>query len=211
MTFDSVIQIARDFAPKVGKRWFTEGRIVDIVQKLFPDHCIQAVELCKGADRYRRPQSPVTKQSAPWRMTFGIHRQTGETFHEPHWEQWSLLSCRQQIRTCTPARLLVTVFAQVRNNPERPVDTQEESHYPKRSHRSSEDDQVPKRHKGIDNSVTTEDPSDVTEPLDKNHGPKFLQLSSEQRQQLIRMHNNLGHPDSNLLGNVLRDQGWPPE
>ena len=40
------------------------------------------------------------------------------------------------------------------------------------------------------------------------HGPKFLRLTPEQRQQLYRMHQNLGHPDSQILGNVLRDQGW---
>ena len=43
------------------------------------------------------------------------------------------------------------------------------------------------------------------------HGPKFLQLNAEQRQQLVRMHNNLGHPDATVVGNVLKDQQWPPE
>lgn len=48
-------------------------------------------------------------------------------------------------------------------------------------------------------------------PLVQQHGPKFMVLSGEQRQQLIRMRNNLGHPDATVLGNVLRDQGWPNE
>jgi len=54
-------------------------------------------------------------------------------------------------------------------------------------------------------------PRGIQEKDKLTHGPKFRQLSSEQKQQLIRMHNNLGHPDSTMLGNVLRDQGWPSE
>lgn len=38
-----------------------------------------------------------------------------------------------------------------------------------------------------------------------------MHLSAEQRQQLIRMHNNLGHPDATVLRHVLKDQQWPPE
>ena len=44
-----------------------------------------------------------------------------------------------------------------------------------------------------------------------DHGPKFRKLDVQQRQQLARMHHNLGHPDAQILGNVLRDQGWPSE
>ena len=43
------------------------------------------------------------------------------------------------------------------------------------------------------------------------HGPEYMKLSAEQKQQLVRMHNNLGHRDATLLGNVLRDQKWPSE
>ena len=67
-----------------------------------------------------------------------------------------------------------------------------------------------KRHKG-ETEIESHSPSDH-ENTEKNtekdkliHGPKFRQLSSEQKQQLIRMHSNLGHPDSVMLGNVLRD------
>ena len=50
--------------------------------------------------------------------------------------------------------------------------------------------------------------SDSERDPNRFHGPAFMKLTTQQRQQLIRMHNNLGHPDSQLLGNVLRDQGW---
>jgi len=36
----------------------------------------------------------------------------------------------------------------------------------------------------------------------------FLKLTTQQRQQLIRTHNKLGHPDSQIFGHVLPDQGW---
>ena len=44
-----------------------------------------------------------------------------------------------------------------------------------------------------------------------NMVPNSAVLNAEQKQQLRRMHVNLGHPDAQLLGNVLRDQGWDSE
>ena len=58
------------------------------------------------------------------------------------------------------------------------------------------------------NKETSQDPNMVESSRRAHHGPKFLRLTAEQRQQLYRMHQNLGHPDSQILGNVLRDQGW---
>ena len=213
MTIDSVLQIAREEAPKVGKRWFLTGRLFDSVQTLFPEHRIQAVELCKGADRLRRPQSPVTKQSAPWRMSFGIHRHTGEMFREPQWEHWAQLSCRQQVRIGTPARLLVTVFASKIQENSNTDDNLEKIKSSKRVHEGIDVDDSSKRFKNEVPGESTDTPSEdrSTNLPASQHGEKFLQLSADQRQQLIRMHNNLGHPDSTVLGNVLRDQGWPQE
>ena len=211
-TLESITQKALEEAPKVGKRWITEGPLLAGVQELFPNYCIHAVELCKGADRFRRPHSSVTKRNAPWRMTFGIHRQTGEIFREPQWEDWSALPCRQQTRKCSPSRLLVTVFAQLQSQP-----TPDENQYPgihKRGQEPQEEDHPNKRYKiqqETERPQTGETQQDEIKSHSTKHGPKFMQLTSDQRQQLVRMHNNLGHPDSTVLGNILRDQQWPTE
>ena len=216
VTLETVAKMALEDAPKVGTRWFTEGKLFNSLQEIFPDYCIQSFELCKGADRFRRSKDLAMKQNAPWRLSFGIHRQTGEVFREPHWENWSLLSCRQQTRKCTPSRLLITVFAsQVKKDSDKIVeDRNPESN--KRQSDAALEDLMTKRHKGETNSDSkplgdSVDSEDRMPQTPQSHGPKFQSLTSDQKQQLIRMRNNLGHPDSTLLGSVLRDQGWPSE
>ncbi len=45
----------------------------------------------------------------------------------------------------------------------------------------------------------------------KGHGPKFRVLDNEIRNTLIKLHKNLGHPDSKLFAQVLKDQQWDPK
>ena len=40
-----------------------------------------------------------------------------------------------------------------------------------------------------------------------DHGPKFRKLDVQQRQQLARMHHNLGHPDAQILGMCYEIKG----
>ena len=42
-----------------------------------------------------------------------------------------------------------------------------------------------------------------------NQGPKFKSLSGYERQTLLRLHKNLGHPSPQVLAQVLRQQGYP--
>ena len=107
---------------------------------------------------------------------------------------------------------MITVFAS-KTKGDSPVTT--DSNGPiKRDHETHEGEVTNKRYKSEPSISGPENPPTETmipETVAHQHGEKFLQLSSDQRQQLIRMHNNLGHPDSTMLGNVLRDQGWPTE
>lgn len=40
------------------------------------------------------------------------------------------------------------------------------------------------------------------------HGPKFMQLNSQERHWLSKIHHNLGHPGHNKLQAVLKMQGY---
>jgi hypothetical protein len=44
---------------------------------------------------------------------------------------------------------------------------------------------------------------------DKHQGPRFAALTSEERRLLLRLHKNLGHPSSQVLSQVMRNQGYP--
>ena len=214
-----LVSAAQAVAPRVGKTWLTEGPVIDIIHDMYPQHRIKGVELCKGADRYRVPPSQLSPEDAPLRMTFGVHRHKEGNFWSDSWESWIGKSRRQLILKCSPARLLITAFAKATTN-----ETSTDNH--RNPNREGDHEPMAKRHCGVnpkpDDSESKYGPSNkphltsmedlppdkISSDSDKHHGPAFMKLNSHQRQQLIRMHNNLGHPDSQLLGNVLKDQGW---
>ena len=107
MILDQALQLA----PRVGKTVLEHGALFDVVQQAFPDHIVRVVELCKGADRFRKSPVKLIPQEAPLCMTLGIHRHSLEPFPDCQWEQWENLSMRQLCSKSPPARLLVTVFA----------------------------------------------------------------------------------------------------
>ena len=207
-----LVTAAQAVAPRVGKTWLTEGPVIDLLQDMYPDQQIKGVELCKGADRFRVPPSHLSPEDAPLRMTIGVHRNKEGNFWSDSWESWIGKSRRQLILKCNPARLLITAFAKAVNNESSSSDAS------RTPNREVDLEPVAKRHCGLNpksDDCESQQLSSDNQPVDKatievgkHHGPAFLRLNSLQRQQLIRMHNNLGHPDSQLLGNVLKDQGW---
>ena len=217
------------YVPKIGSRVYLEGPVVESIAKLYPEKIIRSVEICKGTDRMRRPPKGITKTNAPLRTSFGKSRRDLTLFMNHQWESWVSLHRPQLIRKSIPARLVVTVYGQNRHDSshqesessQRTACRREADHFDHSaeepcSKRFRVTPQVPE----VDGEtkLTPENQQSSLEPAadepvtsHATHGPKFQKLSSEQRQQLIRMHNNLGHPNATLLGNVLRDQNWPSE
>ena len=140
----------------------------------------------------------------------------GKFFCDPQWEEWSRMTRKDLIRKCPPSRILVTVFAQKKGDQspepssissEATADNSEPAAKRLRHAEPLSPDLAPTRQ--VPNVPEVENPAPSGHHA--SHGPKFMKLSPEQKQQLLRMHNNLGHPDATLLGNVLRDQQWPAE
>eukprot|EP00435_Cladocopium_sp_Y103_P051429 s1984_g16.t1 len=246
---NTFLQQALTDAPRVGKRYVTQGNVFNQAQHLFPEYHRQGLEMCKGADRYRPPPTNMSKEQCPFRMTLGIRRDGKGNFYEDLREEWGKLKRKQLLRKVPPAPLIVTLFAsmpsffrapEVTTAPSGGEDsermakrqcirrlptgdpTSEVSSAPSIAaaelpHNPTEiptaNNQLPvpiseeaMTPQSLPDSSATRDP----EPLKTcSHGPKFMSLTSEERQQLTRMHNNLGHPDSVVLGHVLREQGWP--
>ena len=206
---NKILQDASDVAPKVGKRVFQSGTLIDAIQELYPDFHIKCVELCKGTDRFRVPPPGIQPQTANQRLSIGIHRNSSGNFCEP-WEDWTKLSRRQLIRQSPPARLLMTVFA---HKP-----TIESNGTPRNSLKSKWDtDCEPslKRHKGDSESKESTDnqPEKIQESRTSQpgHGPLFRALPPHEREALLRLHKNLGHPDPKVFRNTLSTQGWSKE
>ena len=89
---NNLLQLTLEQAPRVGKRVFREGPILEQAQSLFPGIQVKAIEACKGADRYRPPCDGITRQNATHRMTMGIHRNQDGNFSDEVWENWTKLS-----------------------------------------------------------------------------------------------------------------------
>ena len=207
---DDFVQAVIPHAPKVGKRVFFEGPIFHQCQELFPDRKVVAIEACKGADRYRLPPAGVTKKSAPLRWSMGCHRNEAGNFSDNQWEDWSILTRKQVLRKCPPARLLITIFAR---HPDE--DGQVDPSDQKRKTSSSESEHPAKRLCVTDPSQKNE-PSKVDSSITEtnsqikchSHGPRFSSLPTDIQAQLLKLHKNLGHPDNQLLARVLKDQQW---
>ena len=61
-------------------------------------------------------------------------------------------------------------------------------------------------------NVIPKGPTKTPEHIDvasQKHGSRFLQLPPEERSLLARLHKNLGHPSPQVLGQVLRQKGYP--
>ena len=227
-TYGEFLQAMLNHAPRVGKRSFVSGEVLEKAQHVFPDMQIRAVEVCKGADRCRMPCEGVTRKNATHRFSMGILRHQIGHFHDDVWENWTSLTRKDLTRKCQPARLLVTLFGNLKppiSSSEQTDETKTEQRHPspesvaepcaKRFCRTA-NQPLPQESLEPSTASTAEsppiensqDPNMVESSRRAYHGPKFLRLTPEQRQQLYRMHRNLGHPDSQILGNVLRDQGW---
>jgi len=216
---NQILQKALEIGPKVGKRSFTEGEFFNKVQEHFSDKRVVAIEICKGADRYRAPPNGVTASNAPLRRTMGLHRNMVGHFVDQDWEDWTKLSRKHLIRTGMPSKLMLTVFSRefdTTGQPQQqsmPRDRMESDLQPEAKRFRISHDQ------GTLSQETSRKPEDIpseisqesNEPVLSHHGPKFMRLSPENRSLILKMHKNLGHPDAVTLGNVLRDQGWLSE
>ena len=57
--------------------------------------------------------------------------------------------------------------------------------------------------------TSTHDRNVVIDSQSQQHGSRFLSLPAHEKQHLLRVHKNLGHPSHQVLSQVLRRQGYP--
>lgn len=212
--FDQIDQLT----PRVGKKTIRDNDVISTLQQLLPDKMIQFVIACRGTDRALGPGKATVQGEAPFRRCLFKHRESGTIFIDDQWEQWDLLSQAQIQRKSHPCKLNITIFA---CNPQRAENSQLSSDAVAGSR--TEPMRLPTIPENLNetrsNPSTTEvspsvEKSDVPQTVDldsEKHGPRFLELSRENREMLIRAHKNLGHPSNEKLSLILRQQGFPSE
>ena len=237
ISWQTALRLADRTAPRVGILVIEEGELVNMVQKLCPKHDIKHLVLCRGTDRYTGPSKRVHKGEAPLRLRSCIRRRFEDIQVDEDWEPWEKLTYKGLRRKGTAARVSLTVFASARidspsQNPaalparpssadvpipaihERPemIESQAKRSCVEKNPPSSLDspEREPQQNSEPESEMKVGDKRLVIDLASKHHGPMFQQLSQEERQWLLKLHRNLGHPGSIKLQEYCRQLECEP-
>ena len=188
-------------APRVGKKDITSKEILEMFQKVFVDKQLVKIMAYKGTDRAQAPPRELFKSEAPFRRNIYLRRSDGKIVMGPRWESWSHLSKRQLCRHAIPARVCITLYAS------NPVSNSENAAQPQVP---IENSKPPEQSWSRPETVEVQTPGMKADLESNKHGPRFLQLSREERSLLIRMHKNLGHPSPSQMYQVLKQNQASP-
>ena len=211
--------------PRVGRKEIDDPQIKSMLQEIFGDKQIQRVIACKGTERTLVPPRDLMRGEAPFRRAIIMQRNTRNIQVEDQWEEWEDLSHRQQWRRSHPSYLNITVFAcnpstEATSAAEREVLETEpaEQNQSPIPDGSPVDAPMPELHPP---TATAEIEAPETVPgiiepsqvdfSSKDHGPRFLLMSPENKKLALRLHKNLGHPDPNKLSQILKQRGYDAE
>ena len=195
ISWDDLMKSGSSETPRVGVH--TVGReLSERIGSKVPEMDVRLVISCRGTDRYRIPPNESDTESIPLRKTVFVHRQTGECVDTGPPEEWLKLSKLKRIRACGPSRLAITIFGKPRGEDMdvEMVPVQKES-------------QEVVEGKELASQDTT---GWAPRPIAVS-GPAYNRLSSEKRQDISKLHQNLGHPSTDLFVKFLRERGSPQE
>ena len=206
-----LLHMAEQCTPRVGKILLTDGPLFQAIQETFPEKHLVAIDICRGINRLRTCNIGP-KGTTPYRRAFGKRRADLEVFEDPEWEAWEVLSGRQQIRSGTPSRILVTMFATQKRSSD--TEVQMLPKMAKTESQTIQNPEVPESNGPVTNNNPSTDnlpPSSnpTNEPSIITHGPKFRQLDAPTQNQIRKIHQNLGHPDNRVLQLALSAMGGP--
>ena len=202
-------RLAQQVAPRVGNLEIdSESSIFGIAQSLIPDMTVHRIFICRGTERFQVPNAMLPGSQYPVRHTVCLHRFT-DKIHDFGSENWVNLRRQFRIRSSLPSKITITSFGVESQKsdssvkepiPEIPRDAAELPIDSEPSH-----DSVLRKRFG--NSEACEGWAPPPVPI---HGPAFRDLTSHEKQDLVKIHKNLGHPDPKVLADHLSAQKASP-
>ena len=189
-------KLGHRLAPRVGNQQVEPSHdLFELVQQLTPDD-FEVSCLCRGTDRFQIPLSAPSSTDAPWCYTICAHRVTGD-LHDLGLREWHTLTRLQRTAKNMPSRLTFTMFGRkLQSDDSKAIEPNANS--PVRA---------------VVQASDPKDPSAICEgwapPPTPLHGPCFRALDVDEKNQLVKLHKNLGHPDPNVLSAHLKTQGAP--
>ena len=182
---------------------------------------VQEIKAIKGVERYMLGDHRHTH-----RQTICLCRNTKRVM-DLGVDEWTKMPQTQQRRKAIPSHIMIAIFGR---NPESPDASQAKSESMIEPVRKSMSPSQSSQGEGIPPSIREasngempiaevgQRSSSSAEPLAPipswtpnatiNSGPKFLELNSKQQTMIKKMHNNLGHPVSEKLGEHLKRLGF---
>ena len=218
-----ILEQVKKTLPRVGRHEIHDPKIKQQIQDLLEDKHVVRVVACKGTERTLAPPTNLLKGEAPFRKALVEVRGSKRPMIEDSWEPWENLAKRQLIRSSHSSHVNITVFAA---NPDPDVAPIQHPEASSSSQPSVPDELTPEESAPVDGPEPVEPDDDkveipqiskIPEPnssdqadiQSQQHGSRFLALPAEERSLLIRIHKNLGHPSPQVLGQVLRQRGYP--
>ena len=198
-------RLAQQVAPRVGNLEIeSESSLFGIVQSLIPDLTVHRVFICRGTERFQVPTAVLPGNQYPIRHTVCLHRFT-DKIHDFGSENWCDLRRQFRIRASLPSKITITSFGVESHKPE----SHDKEHVPEIPRDAAdlpivnEPSHESVLRKRFGNSEVCEGWAPPPVPI---HGPAFRDLTSHEKQDLVKLHKNLGHPDPKVLADHLTAQ-----
>ena len=196
---------AHKHAPRVGKKCLFEGEIVEKAQQLWPEMQIRVAVVSRGNRRYFPcpEQAHMSRNDAPSRLMICKGKLFSDIHVDEAWEEWERLVYQKAHKPCHPAKLSIMLFGKRKM----PVETLPRNStipppIPMHNSQTAEEPQ-----NGAPGPIETEQPPQtVVDLVNSQHGPLVQAPEKRERDWLVRVHQNLGHPSNEKLCQMLRQQ-----
>ena len=200
---------AHKHAPRVGKKCLFEGEIMEKAQLLWPEMQIRVAVVSRGNRRYFPcpEQAHMGRNEAPSRLMIC----KGKLFSDIHvaaaWEDWERLVYQKAHKPCHPAKLSIMLFGK-RQIPERqmPAEPTENACPPPISVQNNSNELTEKHVEESERLLQNSPKVSTVDLVNSQHGPLIQALDKREREWLVRVHQNLGHPGNDKLSQMLRQQ-----
>ena len=215
-----VLQRLQTFLPKSG------AQSIDLETwpgSFIKDHCqleqVKEIKAIKGVERYM-----IGNPECSRRQTISLCRKT-QRIMDLGVEEWNKLPQTRQRRKAIPSHIMISIFGS--NTPDLEENQpKSESVMPRYKPEPSvsqqaEEDKIPSTIREAVNPLSEGKSEENGQPLAAvpawspsttiNSGPKFLELNSRQQTMIRKMHNNLGHPVAEKLGDHMQRLGFTKE
>ena len=206
----TIFQDLDKLAPRVcNLRLDASHAVFPQIQGLVPQMTLHVRFVCRGTERMQLPISLHDRHVNIVRHTVSLHRTTGEML-DFGCEEWVTLKRSLRLRNAVPSKLMITSFGTWKESSTdaapsaMPMPGPANEAVPLKPAGAP----CPDNPKAATQSVFKPSSSEICEgwapPPIAIHGPKFRNLTDQEKADLRKLHLNLGHPDPNVLAEHLK-------